>query len=123
MRGSTVSASRSAPVDTLRRPRLLGRLQWVHRVLAFLFAGHSIGMAFTSRRLTGEGSAAYRRAAWTLAGLAVLQISVGAAMILSLLPISLRAAHLFVGALVWTAAIVVAFRSRRVVGGPLGTAK
>ncbi len=91
----------------------LGRLQWVHRLLAFLFVGHSIGLAFASGRLTGEGSAEYRRAAWTLAGLVLLQVTVGAAMILQLLPTSLRAAHLFVGALVWTAAIVLAFRSRR----------
>jgi protoheme IX farnesyltransferase len=91
----------------------LGKLQWVHRVLAFLFVGHSLGVALASRRLVGEGSAAYRRAAWALAALVILQVSVGAAMILSLLPTSLRAAHLLVGSLVWTAAIVVAFRSRR----------
>jgi protoheme IX farnesyltransferase len=91
----------------------LGKLQWVHRVLAFLFVGHSLGVAFASRRLTGEGSVAYRRAAWALAALVILQVSVGAAMVLSLLPTSLRAAHLFVGSLVWTAAIVLAFRSRR----------
>jgi protoheme IX farnesyltransferase len=91
----------------------LGKLQWVHRVLAFLFAGHSIGLAFASRRMSGEGAPAYRRAAWMLAAAVVLQLTVGAAMILSLLPTSLRAAHLFVGSLVWTSAIVLAFRSRR----------
>jgi protoheme IX farnesyltransferase len=100
----------------------LGRLQWVHRVLAFLLAGHSLGVALASRRMTGEGSAGYRRAAWSLLGFVLLQVSVGAAMILSLLPTSLRAAHLFVGALVWTASIVVAFRSRRVVRAPLAQA-
>ncbi len=91
----------------------LGKLQWVHRVLAFLFVGHSLGLAFASRRLTGEGSGAYRRAAWMLAGAVLLQVTVGAAMMLSLMPTHLRAAHLFVGSLVWTSAIVVAFRSRR----------
>jgi len=91
----------------------LGKLQWVHRVLAFLFLGHTIGLALGSRRLTGEGAAAYRRAAWMLAAIVVLQVTVGAAMMLSLLPTSLRAAHLFVGSLVWTSAIVLAFRSRR----------
>jgi heme o synthase len=97
---------------------VLGKLQWVHRVLAFLFVGHSVGAAFASRRFAGEGSAAYRRAAWTLAGLVVLQVTVGAAMMLSLLPTSLRAAHLLVGSLVWTAAIVLAFRSRRMLAAP-----
>jgi hypothetical protein len=94
----------------------MGKLQWVHRVLAFLFVGHSVGLAFASRRLTGEGAAAYRRAAWMLAAAVVLQVTVAAAMMLSLLPTSLRAAHLFVGSLVWTSAIVLAFRSRRMLG-------
>ena len=46
-------------------------------------------------------------------GLAALQITVGAVMVLQLLPTVLRAAHLFVGALVWVAAVVLSFRSRR----------
>jgi protoheme IX farnesyltransferase len=91
----------------------LGRLQWVHRVLAFLFLGHVFGTAMASGRLTGEGAPAYRRAAWWLTALAALQIAVGAAMILQLLPTELRAAHLFVGSMVWAAAVVLAFRSRR----------
>jgi protoheme IX farnesyltransferase len=93
----------------------LGKLQWVHRILAFLFLGHTFGVAMSSRRLSGEGAAAYRRAAWWVFGLAAAQIAVGAAMVLSLLPTPLRAAHLFVGALVWVAAVVLSFRSRRLV--------
>jgi heme o synthase len=97
----------------------LGRLQWVHRVLAFLFLGHVFGMAMSSRRITGEGAGAFRRAAWWLAGLAGAQVLVAAVMVLRLLPTELRAAHLFVGALVWVAAVVLAFRSRRVVPLPV----
>lgn len=96
----------------------LGKLQWVHRVLAFLLLGHGAGLALASRRLTGEGSVAYRRAARTLAGLVLLQVIVAAGMILSLLPTSLRAMHLLVGTLVWTAALVLAFRSRRLLAAP-----
>jgi protoheme IX farnesyltransferase len=92
----------------------LARLQWVHRVLAFLFLGHCFGVAMGARRFTGEGGVAFRRAAWWLFGLAALQILVGAAMILELLPTALRAAHLFVGSLVWVAGVVLSFRSRRV---------
>ncbi len=91
----------------------LGQLQWVHRILAFLFLGHTVGVAFRSRRVVGEGAGAYGRAAWTLVGLVVLQIGLGAAMILQMMPAGLRAAHLLLGSLVWVAALVVAFRGRR----------
>jgi protoheme IX farnesyltransferase len=100
----------------------LGRLQWVHRVLAFLLLGHVVGLVSAAQRRQGEGMAAYRRAAAWLAGMVALQIAIGAAMILRLLPTSLRAAHLFTGALVWAAAVVLAFRSRRVVPARAGTA-
>jgi protoheme IX farnesyltransferase len=96
----------------------LGRLQWVHRVLAFLFLGQILGTAMSSRRLTGEGAERYRRTAWWLTGLAALQITVGAVMVLQLLPTVLRAAHLFVGAVLWVAAVVLSFRSRRMLAAP-----
>jgi protoheme IX farnesyltransferase len=92
----------------------LGKLQWVHRVLAFLLLGQTLAVAFAAGRLTGEGAAAYRRAAWWLTGLVAAQIAAGAAMMLQLMPTALRAAHLLVGSLVWVAAVVLAFRSRRV---------
>ena len=41
---------------TLTLPELpLARLQWVHRVLAFLFVGHCFGVALGARRYTGDG--------------------------------------------------------------------
>jgi len=98
----------------------LGRLQWFHRLLAFLLLGHSVGIALASRRRSGEGVAAYRRAAWWLAGLIAVQIGVGAAMILQLMPTTLRAAHLFTGSLVLIAAVATTFRSRRIVPGRVG---
>lgn len=96
----------------------LGQLQWVHRVLAFLFLGHTVAVAVQSRRVAGEGALAYGRAAWALAGLVVLQIALGATMMLRMMPADLRAAHLLVGSLVWVGALVVAFRGRRL--GPVG---
>ena len=42
---------------------MLGRLQWVHRLLAFLFLGHTLGVAIKSRRLGGEGAAPSKLAA------------------------------------------------------------
>jgi protoheme IX farnesyltransferase len=91
----------------------LGKVQWVHRLLAFLFLGHTFAVAARSRAYPGEGAAPYRRAAWTLVTLVALQIAVGAAMMLAMMPAGLRAAHLFVGSLVWVGALVVAFRGRR----------
>jgi protoheme IX farnesyltransferase len=98
----------------------LGALQWVHRVMAFLLLGHALGVAVASGRLSGEGVPAYRRAAWWLAGLLTLQIGTGAAMILRAMPTDLRAAHLLAGALVWVAAVVLSFRSRRMVPARTG---
>ncbi len=102
------SGSLTPPAETL------GRLHYVHRVLAFLFVGHAFGVAMGTRRLQAEGGPEYRRAAWWLAGLATLQVTVGAAMMLQLMPTWLRASHLLVGSLVWTASVVLVFRSRRV---------
>ena len=90
-----------------------GKLQWVHRLFAFLFVGHTIGLALGSRRKHGAGVAEYSRSAWILALLVLAQIGVAASMILRLLPTSLRAAHLLVGSLIWVATLVLAFRSRR----------
>ncbi len=91
----------------------LGRLHYVHRILAFLFLGYTAAVLLAARRLEGEGAVEYRRAAGWLAGLAALQVGVGAAMMLQMLPTSLRAAHLLVGSLLWVAAVVVGFRGRR----------
>lgn len=94
----------------------LGRLHYVHRLLAFLFLGYTAAVLLAARRLEGEGAAEYRRAAAWLAGLASVQVGVGAAMMLQMLPTSLRAAHLLVGSLLWVAAVVLGFRGRRVAG-------
>jgi len=94
-------------------PTWQGKLQWVHRLFAFLFVGHTLGLAFGSRRKSGDGVAAYTRSAWILALLVLAQIGVAASMMLQLLPTSLRAAHLLVGSLIWVATLVLAFRSRR----------
>ena len=94
-------------------PTWQGKLQWVHRLVAFLLVGHTLGLAIGGRRKHGDGVAEYRRSAWILMLLVVAQIGVAASMILRLLPTSLRAAHLFVGSLIWIATLVLAFRSRR----------
>jgi protoheme IX farnesyltransferase len=79
----------------------LGTLHWLHRILAFSFAALAIVL------LTRLARGPLRTAAHAVAGLTVLQIVVAAAMVLMVLPPALRAAHIFVGALVWMALVAM----------------
>jgi len=91
----------------------LARLHWAHRALGFAFlvmAG--LVAARTGRRTDPEGRV-LRRWSGLLLGATVAQIGVAAAMVLSLLPGSLRALHLLVGTLVWVALVVLVFHSNR----------
>jgi protoheme IX farnesyltransferase len=92
---------------------MLGRVQWVHRLLAFLFLG-STAITFTwSQKLPREQFAKVRSAAAHVLLSTVAQVLVAAAMILQLLPTSLRAMHLLVGSLVWASIVMLLFRARR----------
>jgi protoheme IX farnesyltransferase len=96
----------------------LARLHWVHRALAFLFlAMAGLVAARVGRRTDLEGRSLRRWAALVL-GATVAQIGVAAAMVLSLLPGSLRALHLLVGTLVWVALVVLVYHSNRT-GAPV----
>ena len=79
----------------------LGTLHWLHRILAFSFAALAIVL------LTRLGRGPLRTAAHAVAGLTLMQIVVAAAMVLTVLPPALRAAHIFVGALVWVALVAM----------------
>jgi protoheme IX farnesyltransferase len=79
----------------------LGTIHWLHRVLAFAFT------ALTLFLLSRAGRGRLRTAAHVVAGLTVTQIVVAAAMVLSLLPPELRAAHIFVGSLLWVALVAL----------------
>ncbi|HEX6104308.1 MAG TPA: heme o synthase [Gemmatimonadales bacterium] len=91
----------------------LAQLHWAHRALAFAFlAMAGLVAARTGRRIDPEGRH-LRRWSALLLGATVAQIGVAAAMMLSLLPGSLRALHLLVGTLVWVALVVLVFHSYR----------
>jgi protoheme IX farnesyltransferase len=92
---------------------VLGRVQWVHRLFGFTFLGFAVATAAWGRRLPRETHRAVRRAADAVLGLTLVQIAVAAVMILQLLPTSLRAVHLLVGSLVWSAIVILLFRSRQ----------
>ena len=79
----------------------LGTLHWLHRILAFSFT------ALTIVLLTRLARGPLRTAAHAVTGLTVLQIVVAATMVLMVLPPALRAAHIFVGALVWVALVAM----------------
>ncbi len=92
---------------------VLGRVQWVHRLLAFGFLA-SAGFVFAwGQRLDRAQYRGVRSAARHVLFATVAQIAVAAAMILHLLPTSLRAMHLLVGSLVWGAIVVLLFKARR----------
>jgi len=86
-------------------------IQIGHRMLAFLLVFHTIAVATAIRRRAGE-SAVVRRAAATGAGLALLQVGLGAAMVLASLPALLRGAHEAVGVGVWLAMFTAASLAR-----------
>jgi protoheme IX farnesyltransferase len=94
-------------------PNRLAALHWAHRVLAFAFLGLALVMV---NRLSHRGDPAgrpLRRAAALVLAATVAQIGVAAAMVLNLLPPTLRALHLLVGSLVWAALVLLVFRSTR----------
>lgn len=88
-----------------------GLLHWTHRLLAF---GLAAALLWLPWRLRGKRAGRpLRRAAWGAVAAALGQIGIGAAMILALLPTTLRAAHLFGGTAVWLALVVLVFHSAR----------
>ncbi len=93
----------------------LAVLPWAHRALAFVFLTAMIALAIRMNRRSDPPSQPMRRWTAIVLGTTVLQIGVAAAMVLELLPPSLRAAHLLIGTLVWAGLIVLLFYSRRTV--------
>jgi protoheme IX farnesyltransferase len=91
----------------------LAALPWVHRVLAFAFLAALVALAVRLNRRSDLPSTPMRRWIAIVLGVTVVQIGVAAAMVLELLPPSLRAAHLLIGTTVWATLIVLVFYSRR----------
>jgi len=97
-------------------PTMQGQVQWVHRLVAFIFLGATMVTFAWSQKLPGEQFGPVRRAARAVLGFTILQVAVAAVMILQLLPTSLRAMHLLVGSLVWASLVLLLFRARRMAG-------
>ncbi|MEP6551437.1 MAG: COX15/CtaA family protein, partial [Gemmatimonadales bacterium] len=92
-------------------PSSLAFLPWAHRALAFGFLAVVLGLVVRLSRRSDPASRDLRRSVAIVVSIAVLQIGVAAAMVLELLPPTLRAAHLLMGTLTWAALVIVAFHS------------
>jgi heme A synthase len=92
----------------------LAHLQLTHRIVAYLLAFHILGLTigFARRREAGAVLAAVRVAM----GVVVLQIALGAAMVLLHFPTVLRSAHQANGIVLWLTTFVAAYLARLAAG-------
>jgi heme o synthase len=95
----------------------LAALHWTHRVLAFAFLTLA---AYVAVRVRRKGDGPVRRWSLVVLCVTVAQIAVAFAMVLNLLPPSLRALHLLVGSLVWAALVVLMYHSGEMAKGRKG---
>jgi heme o synthase len=94
----------------------LAALPWVHRMLAFLFLGLAAVLIFRLGAAASEQERRLTRYAGLVLAITLVQIGVGAVMVLGLLPPGLRVGHLLVGTALWAALVVLAYHSGRTVG-------
>jgi len=74
----------------------LQHVHWTHRLLAYTLFAYTLWWAARTRG----------RWAWGVVALVILQVAVGAVMVLLALPPPLQAAHVAVGAAVWAALVL-----------------
>lgn len=87
----------------------LAQLHWMHRLVAYTLLLHVIGMTVAFHR-RGE-RAEVLQAVWVALGVLVAHVVVAALMIFQLLPMTLRATHAALGALVWMVLVYLTWLS------------
>lgn len=98
-------------------------IQLTHRVLAYLLFFHVIFIALAVRRRAGEAPVV-KRAMTIAAGLVILQVILGASMVLGGLPQTIRVQHQAVGVAVWLTTFLATYLARRAATGtPPGAAE
>lgn len=98
-------------------------LHWTHRLAGYGLAAWALALPFWARRRRPDDPAV-RRWAWIAAGLALGQVAVGAALVLTHLPEALQATHLAVGTALWAALVALAVRlGREPAGARAGEAR
>jgi protoheme IX farnesyltransferase len=91
----------------------LASLHWTHRVLAVLFLAMVLALTLRLRGRSDPAGRVLRRPMAIVLAVTAVQIGVGAAMVMELLPPTLRVAHLMLGSFLWAALVVLTFRSSR----------
>jgi heme o synthase len=91
----------------------LAFLPWVHRLLAFIFLGLTVALRLRVGSREDEIGRRLTRYISLVLVITLIQIGIGASMVLALLPPVLRATHLLFGTLLWAALVVLVFRSGR----------
>jgi heme A synthase len=91
-------------------------LQMTHRIFAYLLLFHITAIALSISRRASEAPVV-QRAAKIAAGLVLLQLGLGAAMIMSLLAPSLRSLHQAVGIGVWLTLFTATYLARTAAEG------
>lgn len=86
-------------------------IQLTHRVVAYVLFFHVMAVSLAIARRPGE-SRSVQRAAKAASVLVLLQLGIGAAMVMSMLPPVLRSAHQAVGIAVWVALFLAAYLAR-----------
>jgi len=93
-------------------PAGAAHLQLTHRVLAYLLVFHAIMIPIAVGRRAGEAPIV-KRAAYIVTGLVLLQVILGASMVLGGLPSTIRVQHQAVGIATWLTVFVAAYLARR----------
>ncbi len=87
----------------------LGHIHWFHRLVAYALTLHLIGMVARVRKRTAP--AAVQRWVMIACGVTLLQIVVGAGMMLSVLQPHWRATHVAAGTAVWMVLVVLVWET------------
>ena len=91
-------------------------IQMTHRVIAFLLFFHVMAITLAAGRRAGE-SAMVKSVTRGAGFLVLLQIGLGAAMVMASLPLQLRVAHQGIGVAVWLLMFLAAYLARRAAMG------
>jgi heme A synthase len=91
----------------------LGLVHWIHRFIAYGFLALAITLFVKTRRPEDVAFRNLRLSVVVAAALALIQIGIAAAMVLQLLPPSLRGLHLLAGTAIWGALVVMLHHSAR----------
>jgi heme A synthase len=97
-------------------PAGAANLQLTHRAMAYLLLFHVTAVSLSLSRRQGE-SRSVKRTAKVAAGLVLLQLGVGAAMVMSMLPPALRSPHQAIGIAIWLVVFLAAYLARQAAGG------